>query len=133
MSNSMKGGRMELFWMWRSFGVVIDTRVFTLVSGTNPPTLFWLAGAVLFRLSAWKLQYFCFTFHQFNSFEENKHQKLFTWSSDKEASGCPNLRNSLRSLDCSFWAASLSSRYCNNQSEVSIEILTANQRPVLGY
>ena len=55
MSNSMKGGRMELFWMWRSFGVVMDTRVFTLVSGTNPPTLFWLAGAVLFRLSAWKL------------------------------------------------------------------------------
>ena len=59
--------------MWRSFGVVIDTRVFTLVRGTNPPTLFWLAGAVLFRLSAWKLQYFCFTFHQFNSFKENKH------------------------------------------------------------
>ena len=37
MSNSTKGGRIVLFWMWRSLGVVIDTNVFTRVRGMKPP------------------------------------------------------------------------------------------------
>ena len=88
MSSSMKGGKMELFWiMWASpcLGVVIETMVLIRVKGTMLPT----AESGFFR----------------------KDLSSYCSLPFKHASGWPNRKNVFKSDDSSFCAASRSNKY----------------------
>ena len=98
MSNSMKGGRMELFCTV-SLGVVMETRVLIRVRGRNPP------GGV----------------HDEERWPPPPFLKYCShWSSLRQDRGLPRRKNVRRSEASSFWAASLKKMLTKTAGQIKL-------------